>query len=66
LPAWVGPAAIAGSSIHFFTVPHSIKPGPGRNVEMNGLFAAYRAIEWTEACLGCSHRKRALRHKRQS
>jgi flagellar basal-body rod protein FlgB len=27
---------------------------------MNGLFAAYRAIEWTGACLGCSHRKKAL------
>jgi flagellar basal-body rod protein FlgB len=27
---------------------------------MNRLFAVYRAIEWTGACLGCSHRKKAL------
>jgi flagellar basal-body rod protein FlgB len=27
---------------------------------MSGLFAAYRAIEWTGPCLGCSHRKKAL------
>ena len=28
---------------------------------MNRVFAAYRPIEWTDACLGCSHRKKALR-----